>query len=105
MLVGMVKIYFEYEPKLLSYWPKKAQSLCHKMMARHKVIAKANSSSQGEFVLIVLALGQDRNGLQRLFSQLLDLASMHGFSRVEDHMEFMDNVDEFFNEDDSSWEE
>ena len=81
MVIGIQKIYFEWEPALSNKWHKSMQGLCAKIRKKYHALTRRSTPEEG-YVLIVL-LSDHEEHLEQTMDQIIETCQLHGVGRIE----------------------
>lgn len=91
MIIGIQKIYFEWEPILSNKWHKTMQGLCAKIGKRYHALTRRSTSEEG--YIIIVFLSDDEEYLEQTMDQVVETCQLYGAGRIESESRSFSSID------------
>lgn len=81
MLLGIQKIYFEWDEELIHQWPRESARVCGKINNRLQVLTQ--KSTNDELYILVVMFGKREDTLSQRMDEVVDLCVQFDLGRIE----------------------
>lgn len=98
MLLGIQKIYFEWDEELISQWPRESSRVCTKINNRLQVLTQ--KSTNDELYILVAMFGKREDTLSQRMDEVLELCVQFDLGRIESERRIFKDANALFGDDD-----